>query len=359
MRHGSGGTRRPLPFAILETAVRHRVIGSVILIYMVSSPAVILLNNHIMNALGFKYPIFLSGLGQLSTSIGARVYARVAAEWRPVAKEHSPKGQTIGWHNLSARDARCVVVVSAASSASLVCGQYPYLYLSVAFIQMMKAFSPTVMLAMLLLMRMERYRTDTMLSVVGITVFTVVASAGEIHFRPIGVLFMIVSSLSDSLRLVLIQLMGQRGMTSDSILCLVSPMSTSLVLLASSLLEWRSMLEQGGTRIVRENPWCFASACASGIVINATTTLIVSRVSALSMKSMAMARNAMLVVFAAVVMGEEVTAVQLLGYCGMLVCFVAYVFTKHVTMGEAPTAECRTPASPPPVDVESLPVIRS
>ena len=38
---------------------------------------------------------------------------------------------------------RSLLLLGGASAFALVLGQYPYLYLTVAFIQMLKAFSPT------------------------------------------------------------------------------------------------------------------------------------------------------------------------------------------------------------------------
>ena len=53
-------------------------------------------------------------------------------------------------------------VVVPASALSLVLGQYPYLYLTVAFIQMLKAFSPAYMVIFLYCLGVECARAHVL-----------------------------------------------------------------------------------------------------------------------------------------------------------------------------------------------------
>lgn len=51
--------------------------------------------------------------------------------------------------------AKNMVLLGGASALALVLGQYPYLFLTVAFIQMLKAFSPAYMVFFLYMMGVE------------------------------------------------------------------------------------------------------------------------------------------------------------------------------------------------------------
>ena len=83
-----------------------------------------------MKDVGFGYPVMVSALGQTITA----VCSTVAVRFFGVSIE---TGKRV--------DRRSMLLLGGASALALVLGQYPYLYLTVAFIQMLKAFSPTYM----------------------------------------------------------------------------------------------------------------------------------------------------------------------------------------------------------------------
>ena len=65
----------------------------------------------------------------------------------------------------------------------MVLGQFPYLYLTVAFIQMLKAFSPAYMVVLLSCLGVEYPSNRVKAVVLGLCVSAAVASAGEVHQR--------------------------------------------------------------------------------------------------------------------------------------------------------------------------------
>lgn len=99
-------------------------------LYMIASPVAIMCNKILMKDYGFGYPVMVSALGQTTTA--ACAYLVVKCTGMSVES-----GRKVSWRNL--------MLLGAASALALVLGQYPYLYLTVAFIQMLKAFSPAYM----------------------------------------------------------------------------------------------------------------------------------------------------------------------------------------------------------------------
>ena len=92
---------------------------------------------------GFKYPVTLSGLGQGFSALAAfttcRVLKWVPAEKRVDAKFFAARMLPVGFFN----------------ATTLMFGNAVYLYLTVAFIQMLKAFTPVITMIGLFLASME------------------------------------------------------------------------------------------------------------------------------------------------------------------------------------------------------------
>ena len=98
-----------------------------VVLYLIASPTAILVNKTLMKDYGFGYPVIVSALGQGATGICAAVAVRLGYV-------DISTGQSV--------ERKSLIYLGGASALSLVLGQYPYLYLTVAFIQMLKAFSP-------------------------------------------------------------------------------------------------------------------------------------------------------------------------------------------------------------------------
>lgn len=90
---------------------------------------------------------------------------------------------------------------------TLHCGNLSYLYLTVAFIQMLKAFTPIITMVTLFLFRMETPNNQLIASVSIIAVGTLIASIGEGSFSTVGVIIMMSSEVFESLRLVMTQVL--------------------------------------------------------------------------------------------------------------------------------------------------------
>lgn len=73
-------------------------------------------------------------------------------------------------------------------SASLICGNVAYLYLSVSFIQMLKASNAVVTLLATFMFGITPFDSKKLANVSGIVVGVIIASYGEIQFVMIGFL---------------------------------------------------------------------------------------------------------------------------------------------------------------------------
>lgn len=100
---------------------------------------------------------------------------------------------------------RAVVPIGIFFSLSLICGNVTYLYLSVAFIQMLKATTPVATLISGWILGLSAPNLKQFLNVSAIVVGVIIASMGEIHFVTIGVIYQMGGIVFEALRLTMVQ----------------------------------------------------------------------------------------------------------------------------------------------------------
>ena len=169
------------------------------LIYLTIGPTLIIVNRTLLVARKFDYPMTVASLGVLCST----VVSFVLVHCRCVRREHTnlitPKFFV---YNL--------LPIGASLATTLACGNWVHLYLPVGFIQMLKATTPMVTLAMLWVSGIETPTLRVTLSVLGIVLGTCIASLGASlggHFSVVGLSLMLLAELSEALKLVLIQKM--------------------------------------------------------------------------------------------------------------------------------------------------------
>lgn len=100
---------------------------------------------------------------------------------------------------------RAVVPIGIFFSLSLICGNLTYLYLSVAFIQMLKATTPVAVLLASWALGVTKPNLKQFLNVSAIVVGVIIASIGELDFVLIGVLLQLAGVMFEALRLTMVQ----------------------------------------------------------------------------------------------------------------------------------------------------------
>jgi drug/metabolite transporter (DMT)-like permease len=100
---------------------------------------------------------------------------------------------------------RAILPIGLLFSLSLVCGNVTYLYLSVSFIQMLKAAAPIAVLLATWLFRLSEPSLSAFGNICIIVVGVVVASLGEVQFNILGVAYQLSGIVFEATRLVMIQ----------------------------------------------------------------------------------------------------------------------------------------------------------
>ncbi|KAJ9621569.1 hypothetical protein H2203_007056 [Taxawa tesnikishii (nom. ined.)] len=159
------------------------------------SSSVILFNKWILDTAKFHFPIFLTtwhlGFATLITQIMARFTTTLDSR-----KKVPMTGRIY---------LRAIVPIGLFFSLSLICGNITYLYLSVAFIQMLKATTPVAVLLASWALGVAPPNLKTLGNVSIIVVGVVIASFGEIKFVLTGFLFQIGGIVFEAIRLTMVQ----------------------------------------------------------------------------------------------------------------------------------------------------------
>lgn len=100
---------------------------------------------------------------------------------------------------------RKIVPIGVAFSISLICGNLAYLYLSVSFIQMLKATTPVFVLLTSWALGVAEPNLKTLANVSCIVLGVIIASVGEIQFVFIGFIFQIAGIIFEAIRLTMVQ----------------------------------------------------------------------------------------------------------------------------------------------------------
>ncbi|KAG2109879.1 TPT-domain-containing protein [Suillus discolor] len=189
---------RDLPSPATAQQPRNRAkfsAATIIPVWIALSSGVIIYNNYIYNTLNFKFPVFLVTWHLTFAAIGTRVLQRTThlldgAKDVPVSKDMF---------------LRSILPIGLLFSGSLILSNTAYLYLSVAYIQMLKAFTPVAILLITWATRISEPSRKLLIIVLMISSGVAVTSKGERFFSWIGFFIQAGGVGFEATRLVLIQ----------------------------------------------------------------------------------------------------------------------------------------------------------
>jgi drug/metabolite transporter (DMT)-like permease len=208
---------------------------------------------------------------------------------------------------------KSILPVSIFYAFSLVLSNKSYIYLSVSYIQMLKAFTPVFTLIFSYLAGIEKSSLMEVYIVSVICIGVALASYGEILFSWTGFILQSLAILFESTRLVLVGLlMKQLKLDPLSSLYYIAPVCASFIGLACLIFEagslpWERMLTVEFVFILIIN----------GLVsftLNVAVVLLISNTSALILTLAGIVKDIMLVLLSVLIFGSPVTPLQYVGY---------------------------------------------
>ena len=162
-------------------------------VYMVVGPLLIMLNKYLLTTGRFHYPILLTTMHQVSSSFCCAVLIKGMA---CVPLQHE-----VTWKVWRTN----IFAVGLTTTAALCTGNASYLYLTVAFVEILKGFTPVVTMMVQSLFGEPLPSCRIASCVLLISLGTAISSFGELHMNLTGLLLMLGSVYCEATRLMLTQ----------------------------------------------------------------------------------------------------------------------------------------------------------
>ncbi|KAF8066843.1 TPT-domain-containing protein [Lyophyllum atratum] len=163
----------PSPASASPASPRKLTATTIIPIWILLSSSVIIYNNYVYNTLEFKYPVFTVTWHLTFAAIGTRVLQRTTNLLDGARDVHMDQALFL----------RRILPIGILFSGSLILSNTAYLYLSVSYIQMLKAFTPVAILLISWTFQLQDPNKKLGLIVVMISCGVALASHGERLFH--------------------------------------------------------------------------------------------------------------------------------------------------------------------------------
>ncbi|KAI9761552.1 MAG: hypothetical protein M4579_000943 [Chaenotheca gracillima] len=266
------------------------------------SSSVILFNKWILDTRGF--PIVLTtwhlGFATLMTQILARTTTLLDGR-----KTVKMTGRVY---------LRAIVPIGLFFSLSLICGNLTYLYLSVAFIQMLKATTPVAVLLASWSLGVSQPNFKVLFNVSFIVIGVVIASFGEIRFVLIGFLFQAGGIMFEAVRLVMVQrLLSSAEYKMDPLVSLYyfAPVCTVMNFLVSLVFEVPNMHVSD---IMNVGLWTLLANAMIAFLLNVSVVFLIGKTSSLVLTLCGVLKDVLLVGASMAIWATPISGLQAFGY---------------------------------------------
>ena len=162
-------------------------------LYMLVGPLLIMSNKYLLTAGKFHYPIILTTMHQAMSAVCCAVLLR-GCKVVPLAHD-------VTWQVWRTN----ILAVGVMMTAALCTGNASYLYLTVAFVEILKGFTPVVTMMVQSLFGEPLPTCKIAACVLMISLGTAISSFGEMHLDLTGLLLMLLSVYCEATRLMLTQ----------------------------------------------------------------------------------------------------------------------------------------------------------
>lgn len=304
----SGGAQAPPP----PTSAIHPAFY--IALWIAMSASVILFNKWVLATAKFDFPLFLTTWHMVFATAMTQVLARTTSTLDSRLKVPMD-GPTY---------MRAIVPIGVMFSLSLICGNLAYLYLSVSFIQMLKATNVVATLIATWAFGMVAPSMKTLANVLIIVIGVGIASFGELKFDMIGFLVQCAGIIAEALRLVMVQrLLSSAEFKMDPLVSVYyyAPACAAINGFFTLFIEFPrlTMADIYSVGIFTLLANAFIAFC-----LNVSVVLLIGKTSAVVLTMAGVLKDILLVVASMAIFGDPVTLQQYFGYSIALVGLTYY-----------------------------------
>ncbi|KAK1655247.1 triose-phosphate transporter [Colletotrichum phormii] len=302
-------TEKPVGFKALHPAF---FIAS----WIFFSNLTILFNKWLLDTAGFKYPVILTFCHLVFSTLATQVLARFTS-----LLDGRHKIKMTGRVYL-----RAIMPIGVLYSGSLVCSNLVYLYLSVSFIQMLKAAAPVAVLFTSWFWGVADPSMKTFYNILLIVGGVGLASFGEIEFSWIGFIFQMGGIIFEAIRLVMIQVLLKGDENAQKMDPLVSLYYYAPVCAVMNFfVAWFSEFSKFNVEDFNKVGFTMLLLNASvAFALNISSVFLIGKTSGLVMTLTGILKNILLIVVSVLIWHTSITALQFVGYAVALFGLVIY-----------------------------------
>ncbi|ATY67261.1 DUF250 domain membrane [Cordyceps militaris] len=218
---------------------------------------------------------------------------------------------------------RAVVPIGVFFSVSLILSNVAYLYLSVSFIQMLKATTPMAVLLAGWALGVSQPTLKQAANVSVIVFGVIIASVGEIDFVLTGFVIQLGGVMFEALRLTMVQRLLSGDLKMDPLVSLYyfAPVCAGLNGLIALFTELpRCTMAE----VLHVGLFTFFLNGLCAFMLNVSLVLLIGKTSAVVLTICGVLKDILLVVASMAIFGSQVTALQFFGYSIALGAMVYY-----------------------------------
>ncbi|CAI9758967.1 unnamed protein product [Fraxinus pennsylvanica] len=320
---------------VLSEGVLKKIVLSYtyVAIWIFLSFTVIVYNKYILDRkmYNWPYPISLTMIHMSFCSSLAFLLVRVFKVVEPV---------TMSWDLYL----KSVVPIGLLYSLSLWLSNSAYIYLSVSFIQMLKALMPVAVYSIGVLSKKDIFKSETMTNMISISIGVGIAAYGEAKFDAWGVMLQLGAVAFEATRLVMIQiLLTSKGITLNPITSLyyVAPCCLIFLFFPWVFVEYPLLKETSSFHL---DYFIFGTNSLCAFALNLAVFLLVGKTSALTMNVAGVFKDWLLIAFSWSVIKDTVTPINLFGYA---LAFLGVAYYNHSKLQALKAKEAEKKAQQP------------
>jgi len=267
------------------------------------SCSMILFNKAVLSEMNFAFPMFLTTWHMTLATVLTQIMARTT-DMLPSVSEGKVTKEDFK---------RKIIPIAVLFSVSLILSNKAYIYLSVSYIQMLKAFTPCCVLAFSYIAGLEASSHIEVYIVLVICLGVAMTSVGETFFSMTGFIYQTCGIMAESSRLVCLNiLMKDLKLDPLSNLYYIAPCCATLIGVSCFIFEYDSlpfdrMMSQDFVVIMLLNG-------AVAFALNVAVVLLIGKTSALVLTLAGVIKDILLVILSMTIFGSPVTGLQYIGY---------------------------------------------
>ncbi|KAF4564730.1 hypothetical protein EYR40_010902 [Pleurotus pulmonarius] len=295
-------TALPTPVQATATKPKPKLSAAAIIpVWIVLSLSVIIYNNYLYNTLNFKFPVWLVTWHLTFATIGTRILQRTTPLLDGVKDVNMTKEMFI----------KSILPIGVLFSGSLILSNTAYLYLSVSYIQMLKAFTPVAILLISWTFRIQEPNKKLAMIVLMISIGVALASHGELRFNLFGFIIQAAAVAFEASRLVMIQIL-LHGLKMDPLVSLhyYAPVCAAINLV---ILPFTEGLEPF-FELARIGPLVLISNASVAFLLNVAAVFLVGVGSGLVLTLAGVFKDILLITGSVLIFGAQITPLQVIGY---------------------------------------------